>query len=126
MQYLGIVHYKTSRNKCTSEVRHAKAKYHRNLLNEKSGDPKKFWDCIKNIFPDKSSKSMLSSLSRDNSKVRVNSFSNYFKNVICSLKTKAIPLVDFAWRYIKPLSVKTDKRFLRFKCVSKVQIEQDL
>ena len=38
--------YKTSRNKCTNEVRHSKAKYHRNLLNEKSGDPKKFWDCI--------------------------------------------------------------------------------
>ncbi len=38
---------------------------------------------------------------------------------------ETIPLVDFAWRYIKPPSVKADKRFL-FKCVSKVQIEQDL
>ena len=95
------------------------------MLNEKSGDPKKFWDCIKSIFPNKSAKTTLSLLSRDDAKVRANSFSNYFKNVIRTLKTKAFPLVDFAWRFIKPPPAKTDKRFI-FKCVSRVKIERDL
>ena len=67
----------------------------------------------------------MSSLSRDDAKVRANSFRSYFKNVIRTLKTKAFPLVDFAWRFVKPPSAKTDKRFI-FKCVSRVQIEQDL
>ena len=48
--------YKTLRNKCTNDVGHAKEKYYRDLLNEKSGYPKKFWDCIKIIFPNKSTK----------------------------------------------------------------------
>ena len=72
--------HKTSRNECTNDVRHAKAKYYRDLLNEKSGDPKKFWDHIKSLFPNKSTKPTF--LSQEDAKVRANSFSNYFKNVI--------------------------------------------
>ena len=117
--------YKTLRNKFTNDVGHAKEKYYRDLLNEKSGDPKKFWDCIKSIFPNKSTKTTLSSLSRDDAKACANSYSSYFKNVIRTQKTKAFPVVDFAWRFIKPPPAKTDKRFI-FKCVSRVQIERDL
>ena len=113
--------YKTLRNMCTNDVRHSKAKYYRDLLNEKSGDPQMFWDCIKSLFPNKSTMTTLSSLSRDDAKVCANSFSSYFKNVIRTLKTKAFPLVDFA----SPPPANTDKRFI-FKCVSRVQIERDL
>lgn len=41
------------------------------------------------------------------------------------MKMKAIPLIDFSRRLIKPPSVRTDKKFL-FKCMSKVQIQHDL
>ena len=47
---------------------------------------------------------MLSSFTWDDAKVHANNFSQYFKNIICLLKTKPIPLVDFAWRLIKPPS----------------------
>ena len=47
------------------------------------------------------------------------------ENVIRTMKTEAIPLVDFVWRFIKPPSAKTGNRSI-FKCVSRVQTERDL
>ena len=86
--------YKMLCNKCTNDVRRAKTVHHRNLLNEKSGNPRKFWQAIKSIFPTKSSKGIPSSRTENLAQVRATEFSNYFKNAIYTLKTKAISLVN--------------------------------
>ena len=42
--------YKTQRNKCNNNLRFAKRRYHNNLLNQNTLNPKSFWDTIKRIF----------------------------------------------------------------------------
>ena len=46
--------YKNQRNKCNNLIKKAKAPYHQNLVEENATNPKKFWICIKAVFPSKS------------------------------------------------------------------------
>ena len=46
--------YKKQRNKCNNLIKKAKATYHRNLIKENATNSRKFWDCIKAVFPSKS------------------------------------------------------------------------
>ncbi len=51
------VAYKHLRNHCTNLIKRSKASFHRNLLAENIGNPRKFWSTIKTIVPSKSMKS---------------------------------------------------------------------
>ena len=39
--------------KCNNLIKKAEASYHRNLIEENATNPKKFWNCIKAVFPSK-------------------------------------------------------------------------
>lgn len=46
--------YKRMRNYVNSMVRTAKSQYHRTLLDQNANNPDKFWESIKQIYPNKS------------------------------------------------------------------------
>ena len=71
--------YRRIRNQCTNKIRKAKANFHRNLLQEYTVEPKKFWSVIKSLFPTKSTVSENSNLTVSDLKTRVTRFSNYFR-----------------------------------------------
>ena len=48
--------YKRQRNKVNGMIKSCKTKYHRDLLEENSGSPDKFWSSIKKLYPTRSAK----------------------------------------------------------------------
>jgi len=117
--------YRRLRNFCTNLVKRSKANFHRNLLAENVGNPRKFWSTIKTIFPTNGIKSKNSSTDSANRQSKVNSFSIYFKNAITSLKRAAIPLMNFTWRFVKPRAIRTCQTFT-MNYISKIFIEKEL
>ena len=117
--------YKRLRNYCTNLVKRAKVSFHRNLLNENTGCPRKFWSTIKTIFPLKSLKAQNQAQNHAHRQERVNNFSDYFKNAIVSLKLLKMSLQNFTWRYTKTPTNRTNKKFT-ISYISKVFIEKEL
>ena len=116
---------KQLRNKCNGEIKKAKGTYHQELLNENVSNPRKSWKTIKSIFPSKTTKVVSMLEDKNVRKSIVESFSNRFSSVVRILKSKAMPLIDFTWRYIKQLSPRTNKIFV-LDYISKVSIEKQL
>lgn len=110
--------FKKQRNKCNNLIRKAKANYHRNLIDENITNPRKFWACIKAVFPSKS-RPVQGATNKDELNSTVKSFSEYFSNVVKLLKSTSSPLTNFIWRYIDTLPKRTNKKFT-FSYVSRV------
>ena len=87
------VAYKRLRNYCTNLIKRSKTSFHRNLLAENIGNPRKFWSTVKTIFPSKSMKSKDTTAVNVKCESRVNKFSTYLKNTITTLKLAAIPFM---------------------------------
>lgn len=123
-----LVHFeifKKLRNKCNGKLKEAKRKYHRNLINDNKGNPRKFWKAVKTVFPSKPNKKNFSNqLSKSENEKNVNTFSHYFGNVVKQLKSNASLITDYVWRKM-PIFKRTNQIF-RFSYVSKVFVEKQL
>ena len=115
--------YKKQRNKCNNLTKKAKANYHCKLIDENISNPRKFWNCIKAIFPSKPRQ--VRTFSRDEQKSVVESFSKYFSGVVKILKSALSPLVNPSWRFVNSFMKRTNKRF-NFNYVSRVFILKEL
>ena len=99
--------YKRLVNECTNKVHNAKSRFYRNLLNDNTENPCKFWSAIKSIYLTKTLKSGSSNTTSNQHSEKVSIFSQYFKNAIKSLKQLSIPLVNFPWKYSERLGIRT-------------------
>ena len=86
-----------------------KASYHRNLIEENATNPKKFWNCIKAVFPLKSC--WIQTCTSINLNSTVKTFSDYFSGAVKKLKSLTYPLENFTWRYIRTLPRRTNEHF---------------
>ena len=121
------------RQKCLSAkcpvtaVRKAKSTYYKNLLNENSTDANKFWKTLKSIYPTNNrDKTSLRSFDIGGEKTThpsqiANAFCTFFTQVIASLKSKAIPLRNFAWKNPSPMQMRTNSKF-SFRKVSQLEV----
>ena len=116
--------YKKLRNQCNNKMKYAKNSFHKEILEEDTTNPRRFWNTIKNVFPTKP-KQMTTNLYRDNDPNRPTMFSTYFASVVRMLKNKAIPLVDFVWRQPVALLSRTDKVF-KITMISRAFIVNEL
>ena len=105
---LDISKYRQIRNEVNIEIRKAESSYHKNLLKENSTNPRQFWKTIKSTYPTKSSTGsstrsfdLLGEKITDTGKV-ANGFCNFFTTIVKTLREKAIPLCNVAW---KPLDL---------------------
>lgn len=86
--------YKDLRNKCNNMQKNAKAKHHKNLIDENRTNPKGFWKAVKTIFPTKANTKNASNNEKDN-QTRANAFRDYFSTVVNNLKSSAFKLKNF-------------------------------
>ena len=100
---------KNQRNKCNNLIKKAKASYHRNLIEENVTNPKKFWNCIKAVFPSKSCRIQTCTSINLNSTVKT--FGDYFSGAVKKLKSLIYPLENFTWRYISTLLRRANEHF---------------
>ena len=123
--------YKSKRNEVNAAVRKAKSTYYKNLLNENSTDANKFWKTLKSIYPTKNrDKTSLRSFDIGGEKTTdpsqiANAFCTFFTQVIASLKSKAIPLRNFAWKNPSPMQMRTNSKF-SFRKVSQLEVMKQL
>ena len=68
--------YKILRNQCNNLLKKNRSYYNKNLIEENSLNPKKFWICVKGIFP---TKPLISSQSSSKPKSKVMKFPNTFQ-----------------------------------------------
>jgi len=103
--------YKTLRNRCNTLIKKAKSAYHRNVLTENESNPRKFWDAIKAIYPNKPKPvgNISSNLKDINSTVI--KFSNYFKSAIVTINTPK----KFEIGYVSKISIERELRLLKRK-----------
>ena len=87
--------HKKQRNKCNNLIKKAKASYHRNLFEENARNPKKFWNCIKAVFPSTSCR--IQTCTNLNLNSTVKTFSSYFSEAVKKLKSLTYPLENFTW-----------------------------
>ena len=113
------------------EIQKAKSSYHKNMLKENSTNPSQFWKTIKSTYPTKSSTGsstrsfdLLGEKITDTGKV-ANGFCNFFTTTVKTLREKAIPLCNFAWKHSRPIRKRTNNKF-SFRPVSKVEVERYL
>ena len=116
--------YRRARNKCNAKIKEAKRKYHRELIENNSNNPRKFWDAVKEVFPTKSKLSVSSTTKSENIDL-VNKFSRYFGKTVSELKSKAAFFSDYIWRYHGRKGIRTTQSF-RFAYVPKTFIEKQL
>ena len=78
--------YRRSRNRVTKLVRDSKSKYSRELIDENSDDPKKFWKTVKQIMPGQKTKRVTSidvnGTQIYDDKEIANSFNNFFTKTV--------------------------------------------
>ena len=79
--------YKSLRNRVNSLVKNAKSQYHKSLLEQNANDPDKFWETIKQIYPNKPLNYMLAVFNDGTKSVTdlkeiSNLFSAFFHDVI--------------------------------------------
>ena len=94
--------YKKQCNRCTNQIKKAKASYHQNSIEENATNPKKFWNCIKYEFPLKLSHIQTCTSINLNSIIKT--FSDYFSIAVKKLKSFIYPLEKFMWQYIMNVS----------------------
>ena len=116
--------YKSQRNKCNNLIKKAKATYHQNLIEENATNPRKFWDCIKAVFPSKSCRVQTCSNIDLNSTVKT--FSDYFIGAVKILKSSVYPLENFTWRVIRALPRRTTNERFTFNYISRVFVLKEL
>lgn len=116
--------YKDLRNKCNNMQKNAKAKHHKNLIDENRTNPKGFWKAVKTIFPTKANTKNASNNEKDN-QTRANAFRDYFSTVVNNLKSSAFKLKNFIWKPPNHICSRTRKSF-NFQYVSKVFIKDFL
>lgn len=114
--------YKKQRNKCTGKIKKARASFHQRMLNDTRLSPRKFWNTIKTIFPNKGK---AKSPSSSDIQSRVSKFGKYFSTVTMILKSNVIRLTNSAWRYTQNQGFKTNKVF-KFSYISTVFVEKEL
>lgn len=118
--------YKQLKNRCNNMVKHAKRKYHNNLLSENSRNPAKFWKTIKEIFPTNESCSSSFSSSNNSQKLsKANAFCSFFSTVAYTVKKAAQPLKDFVWGNPKQPD-RENKTVFVFNYVTKIFVEKQL
>ncbi|WP_171480095.1 hypothetical protein, partial [Acinetobacter baumannii] len=93
---------KTMKNRTNNSINRAKAKYHKELLNENVSKPEKFWKHIKALFPTKSIKQCPETFSIDNHQTRdereiADGFCLFFHTAVKNLKASSIKLKDCVW-----------------------------
>ena len=116
--------FKVLRNRCNGKLKEAKRKYHRNLINDNQGNPRKFWNAVKSVFPSKSKTNVSRQSSKSENEKTANIFSHYFGNVVRELKSRLALVTDYVWRKM-PIRRKTNQNF-QFSYVSKVFVERQL
>ena len=114
--------YKQSRNRCNNLLRRAKANFHREQFNEHSTNPKRFWECIKKVFPTK--EKLPPPNTKDNLSL-AKKFSTWFASVVTDLKQKAMLLKNFVWGESTAKQKHTDKVF-KFEYVSVIFVRKQL
>ena len=119
--------YKSLRNRVNSLVKNAKSQYHKSLLEQNANDPDKFWETIKQIYPNKPLNSMPAVFNDGTKSVTYlkeisNLFSAFFHDVIRVMKEKAFSIRDCVWGNATGLSEGTDCRF-QFNLVTNTEIE---
>ena len=117
--------YKRLRHECTNKVHYAKSRFYRNLLNDNTENPRKFWSAIKSIYTTETLKSGSSNTTSNQHSGKVSIFSQYFNNAIKPLKQLSIPLVNFTWKYNKRLGIRTVNKFSMTR-ISKSFVESKL
>lgn len=94
--------FKRQHNRVSSLVKKFKSRYSRDLLEDCTDSPDKFWEAIKKFYPTNlpSERGLAfvinGSKSTDKSFI-ANSFCEYFSTVARNLKRKSILLRDFTW-----------------------------
>ena len=114
--------YKRLRNRCNNMLKEAKSRYQRNLLNENSLKPDKFWKIIKEVFPSKCKRIATPVINKHK---RSEAFKNFFENVVHQLKRKIITLGNLVWKSQDHLIKKTYKKF-SFQYISKIFVEKQI
>ena len=128
---MDISQYKRKRNEVNVVIRKAKSTYHKNLLKENCTNPNKFWKAIKSIYPTKASAgpskhSFDIQGEKTNDAIKVaNGFCTFFTTIVTTLREKAIPLCNFAWRPPRSVRNRTVNKF-KFRAVSKLEVKRDL
>ena len=87
--------YKTLRNQCNNLLKKSRSQHNKILLEENSLNRKKFWKCVKDVFP---TKQRVSSQSSSKSKLKVMKFSKYFSTAVTLLENKAFLFKDCIWQ----------------------------
>ncbi len=105
--------YKRLRNTCNSKLKSAKSAFQRNLLEQNSLNPWKFWQTIKKLLPFQKTVSANdgNSSNRETLQNQAQNFSKYFSTVVSELKERSIKLMDFVWKYPKRLTSRTSNAF---------------
>ena len=95
------------------------------MSDENESNPRKFWDAIKSVYPNKAKPITTVPSKADELKSTMSKFSEYFTTVIKSIKELAFPLINFAWRLTKAVEAHISSRFT-MGYVSKIFIEKEL
>ena len=80
--------YKRLRNKCNNKLKSVKSSFQRNLLEQNTTNPKKFWRVIKIVFPFKNNSTpnkSCNSATDENQKHLSEIFSSYYATAVRSL-----------------------------------------
>lgn len=117
--------YRRLRIWCNNKIKKAKATFQKTTLTENIGNTQKFWKTIKSVFLNKTRNIKISGAGNVDKNSIVNNISNYFSTVVKTLKTAAMPLMNFAWRVSKKIVPRTDKLF-KLDHVSVIFIEKEL
>ena len=93
-------------------IKSTKSSFQRDLLEQHSTNPRKFWKVIKEIFPFKNKAVVnVGNMTKDALQNQANVFGMYFSTAVNLLKEKSIRLIDFIWRCPKRLTLRTSVFF---------------
>ena len=119
--------FQNKRNKVNILLRKSKANYNKQLLNENSNDPDKFWTTLKSIYPVSSKESQrtqsfeINDEKTSNEKKIANGFKSFFSSIVNVLKSKATIMKDYTWSKPTVLNTRTYKTF-RFNKVTTADV----
>jgi hypothetical protein len=116
---------KSKETNAITKLKKRKHLYHHRVLNDTRLNPRKFWKAIKSIFPSKPN-SANSTSNHDTMHTKVQQFGHYFANVARELKSKAFPLVNFAWRHNNNTQALRTNEIFKFSFVSTIFVEKEL
>ncbi|XP_065645525.1 uncharacterized protein LOC136075996 [Hydra vulgaris] len=102
----------------TKLILKAKGMFHKALLNEHAGDPVKFWESLKKVYPSKNKDEIiLNNFEIDgeytsNKSVIVSAFGKYFSSITNLLLKTYNPIINYVWKSKAPFKRRTEKQFL--------------